>query len=117
MPPVQLPPSSPPAMTAVPLGVSARRSRDTHGVACDVDDQVVAMGTVGEVLTGVVDDPVDTEGPDVVKLGRAGHGGDVRPEGLGELDPRSLPIPPDAPVVSTLCPDCTRPMSVRACKE
>ena len=32
------------------------------GVACDVDDQVVPVGAVGEVLTRVVDDVVSTEG-------------------------------------------------------
>ena len=84
-PPVQLPPSSPPTMTAVPCGVSARRRRAERRVAGDVEDQVVAAGAVGEVVTGVVDDVVGTEGAHQVELRGAAHAGDLRPERLGQL--------------------------------
>ena len=44
------------------------------------------MAAVGEVLAGVVEDVVGAEGAHEVELRGAGHAGDLRPGGLGELD-------------------------------
>jgi hypothetical protein len=70
-------------MTAVPVGVSARR-RERSGTA-DVDDQIVVMDTVGEGLAGVVDDPIGTETCYQVEIPGAGYPGDVGSGGLGQL--------------------------------
>ena len=85
MPPVRVSPSSPPVRTAVPVGVSARRSRRERRVPGDVDDQVVALRPVGEVVAGVVDDVVGAERADQVELGRAGDAGDLCTGGLCDL--------------------------------
>jgi hypothetical protein len=54
-------------------------------VAGDVEDEVVAASAVGEVLAGVVDDVVGSQGPDQVCLAGAAHGGDLGTESLREL--------------------------------
>ena len=51
-----------------------------------VQDEVVARPSLGEVLAGVVDDVVGTDGPDHVHVLRAAHAGDLGAERLGDLD-------------------------------
>ena len=73
-------------MTSVPLRSECPPQPRETAVATDVEDQVVAVDTVGEVLSGVVDDVVGTDRADQVGLRGAAHTGDLCAEGLGELD-------------------------------
>lgn len=52
----------------------------------DVEDQVVAAGSVGKVLGRVVDDKVRAQGSYKLGLGDSAHASDVCPEGLSQLD-------------------------------
>src|SRR5215472_6969530 len=61
-----------------------------------VQDEIPAAGPIGEVLADVVDHL-------------------VRAERLGQLHAND-PTPPAAPMISTRCPDCTCPLSRRACR-
>jgi hypothetical protein len=53
--------------------------------AADVEDQVVVAGAVGEVIAGVVEDVVGTEGGHEIDLGRAADPGDLGSQLLGDL--------------------------------
>src|SRR3954451_1154488 len=57
-PPVMRPPCSPPRMTAVPYRGNGAAQPSQRRVSCDVEDEVIVAGAVGEVLPGVVDDVV-----------------------------------------------------------
>src|ERR1035437_9866334 len=50
-----------------------------------VEDEVVALLTLSEVLMGVVDDMVGTDGADHVDVPRAANGCHFGAEGLGDL--------------------------------
>src|SRR5215208_5301744 len=54
-------------------------------VPADVQDQIVALIALGEVLAGVVDDVIRTDGSDHLHLRGAAHAGDVRAERFGYL--------------------------------
>ena len=65
-------------------------------VARDVDDDVVALGALGEVVLGVVDDVVGADRSDHLELARRIHAGHVRAVGLGELDGEDADAPAGA---------------------
>src|SRR5580693_3384979 len=50
-----------------------------------VEKQVVTMRTFCEILLCVVDDPICTDGPDLVEIPGTAYAGDIRTEGLGDL--------------------------------
>src|SRR5437667_4329239 len=51
----------------------------------NVEDQVILLPISGEVLAGVIDDPVGAKRPDHVHVPRAAHRSHVRSERLGDL--------------------------------
>ena len=51
-----------------------------------VENQVVALRTFGEILLGVIDDPICADGSDHVHISRAANAGHICAERLGDLD-------------------------------
>ena len=62
--------------------LSRRRGRVVHHV---VEDDVVAKLAAGEVLLGVVDDSIRSQGPNQLEVPGAAHAGDFRTKRLGDL--------------------------------
>ncbi len=68
--------------------VLVQRSHHAPGrcAADHVEDHVPGLGSVGEVIPGVVEDAVRADRAQHLQLRRAVHRGHVRPQDLGELD-------------------------------
>ena len=78
---------------AVPVRLDERAVGGEHladgyrGVGpAELEDHVVAGGTVEDARTGVVDDVIGTEAPYQVDVVGAADAGDIRAEVLGDLD-------------------------------
>src|SRR5205814_6402326 len=69
-----------------PLQGEGAAESGEKAVPADVEDQVIAIHTVGEVLLRVVDDMVGADGADEIDLPSAAHAGDLRSEGLRKLN-------------------------------
>src|SRR6266511_6104220 len=81
--PVQLAPST--NDDEGPLRGEGAAEAGEKAVPADVEDQVIAIHTVGEVLLRVVDDMVGADGADEIDLPSAAHAGDLRSEGFRKL--------------------------------
>src|SRR3990172_58331 len=66
-------------------------------VPCHIEDQVIPPTLPGEVLPGVIDDPVCTDRSDHIHVPWATHPGHVRSERLGDLHGKRTPPPPPPP--------------------
>ena len=76
-------------------------------VAGGVDDDVVARAVAVDLVPGVVDDVLGTDGTHQLDLRGAADAGHDSPVRLGKLDGERA-TPPAAPVISTRCPAWTR---------
>src|SRR6266446_10747880 len=51
-----------------------------------VENHVVTLLPLGEILLGIINDPICADGPEHVQIPRAAYAGDICAEGLGDLD-------------------------------
>ena len=101
------PPPSPPTRTAVPLGVSARRSRVSDALPAMSMISVVAPRAVGEVVHGVVEHADRAERAHQVGLALRCTRRSPRRRAASASWTAKLPTPPDAPVTRTCWPAST----------
>ena len=84
-------------------------------VTDEIDDQVVLLLPLGEVVQRVVDDRVSTDRVDELDASACCRRRSRRhPLLLRDAGRRTVPIPPAAPLIRTLCPAWSRPASRRA---
>src|SRR5688500_860765 len=68
-----------------PCGCECATQPGKRGIPSNIEDQAVAVRPIGEVLSGVVDDMIGTQGSHKIEFRGAADAGDLGSESLGQL--------------------------------
>ena len=96
-------PSRPTDDTYTQVGTNNLRRSDKGRLRRGPESRRTASRIASEVLLGVVDDMVCTEGTSNVHIARAAYRSDVCSSALA-ICTANVPTPPEAPLMRTLCP-------------